>query len=87
MSENLSHLPVNTQPRHKRFGGEVYVKADPAKGRLHSQTERTCVCGVVKITVHGVPADLARMWRLPGSTEQFGNEMGAPPCSSNGAGA
>lgn len=83
MTANLSQLPVTTLPHVPRhvFGRECFVRAEDS-GRAHDQTERTCVCGITKITLHGVPADLARMWRLPGSEIQYGNELGTPPCTS-----
>jgi hypothetical protein len=87
MTDSLSHLPVTPLaqvPRHV-YGEARYVKADPAKGRPNNQTERACVCGVVKITVHGGEGGAWREWRLPGSPDQYSDAMGAPPCSSTGA--
>lgn len=84
MTDNLSHLPVVTLaqvPRHT-FGDPRYVKADPMEGRDYPQTERTCECGVVKITVHGDGGSAWREWRLPGSPTQFNDALGAPPCTS-----
>ena len=84
MTDNLSHLPVVARPHVQRhvFGQSHLVKRDPSAGRDYDQTERACVCGVVKITVHGEGGSAWREWRLPGSPTQFNDALGAPRCTS-----
>lgn len=89
---DVAQLPVDYRapvPRHVfPPGGDVYVAQDPERGRPHPQTERTCsVCSVVKITVHGPNGGAWREWRLPNCVDQFSDALGAPPCTSTGAGA
>ena len=80
MSDNISHLPRRHVPRHV-FGEPRFVHADPARGRFHNQTERICICGVVKVTVHGNDSLAWREWRMPHSPDQFSDALGTPECS------
>lgn len=84
MTDSLSHLPINPLPQVPRhvYGQPHYVKA-PREG-ISAQVERTCICGVVKITVFGSNGSAWREWRMPNSTDQFGDALGAPECL-NGA--
>lgn len=82
MTDNLSHLPITPLahvPRHV-FGQPHYVKA-PREG-AQAQVERTCICGVVKITLFGSNGSAWREWRMPGCTDQFSDALGAPECSA-----
>lgn len=83
MTDNLSHLPVNPLPHVPRhtYGVPRYVHADPARGRLYNQTERVCVCGVIKVTVHGSDGYAWREWRMTETGDQFSDALGAPECS------
>lgn len=82
MSKTISMpvTPLPNVPRHV-YGEPRYVRADPKVGRFYNQTERTCVCGVVKITVHGADGYAWREWRMPYSHDQFSDALGAPECS------
>lgn len=84
MSDNLTHLPVSALPPVPRhvYGDPRFVHADPAQARPYNQTERTCVCGVVKITVHGTDGYAWREWRMPHSNDQFSDARGAPECTA-----
>jgi hypothetical protein len=82
VNEKISPLPVSPLakvPRHV-FGESRHVKAP--RSDVSTQVERTCICGVVKITVFGVDGSAWREWRMPGCKDQFGDALGAPECSA-----
>jgi hypothetical protein len=88
MSEaEVSQLPVRTLPQAPRhvFGVPHFIAQDPARGRPYPQTERSCPCGVVKVTVHGKDGAAWREWRLPNCKPQFSDALGAPPCTLSGS--
>jgi hypothetical protein len=83
VTDSLSHLPINPLPQVPRhvFRAERYVPKKESK-REHNQVERTCICGVVKITVLPASGGGWREWRMPGCSDQFSDALGAPECSA-----